>query len=212
MQEQLERVTRDPLSEALLPVLVHRMNNTTQLLSNLRSVLQHAGERDWLGERAEDLASAYGDLDAAGYLMAVLASASGADLLLARREARGVAWMVEAVGEVVRREGGTFREPSRPVPEQAPDVHDGWQFAWGVGALLLASARACGERAATCEWQLLEDSAAWVLVGSCVPSDEFASLAPTLAERLPEASLDVRREGWSWRVPATWLRSPADEA
>lgn len=208
MQEQLERATRDPLSEALLPVLVHRMNNTTQLLSNLGAVLKHAAGRDWLHERSSDLADAYRELDDTGYLMAVLASASGADLLLDRREARGVALMVASVGEVVRREGGTFREACQPLPEQAPGVKDGWQLAWAVGALLLLSARACGSQGSSFEWQLLEDSEAWVLVGSCVPSDGFASLAPTLAGRLPEAALDVRREGWSWRLPAAWLRTP----
>jgi len=205
VQEQLDRAVTDPLAAALLPVLVHRMNNTTQLLSNLRAVLQHAGGRDWLGERSGDLASAYTELDGAGYLLAVLSSACGADLLLARREPRGVALMVAAVGEVVRREGGRFVEPCRPLPDQAPGVHAGWQLAWGFGALLLGSARSCGLQGTAFEWQLLEESEAWVLVGSCVPADEFASLVPRLAERLPEAELDVRKGGWSWRLPAAWL-------
>ena len=79
----------DPLGAALLPVLLHRLGNAGQLLSALRSVLGLEGGERALHERADDLATTAREVEELGWALAALASASGADLLLARREPRG---------------------------------------------------------------------------------------------------------------------------
>ena len=207
-QDQLDRSVGDPLAEHLLPVLVHRMNNTTQLLSNLEALGRVSSGTDWVGERSADLSSASVDVDEIGYLMAVVASAKGADLLLARRVADGLRIVIEAVTDVSRRRGRELRRPCRPIPHQAPQVHDGWELPWAVGALLLTAALD-REEGQVLDWQFLQENDSWVLVSSGTVADGFAGLREVIEARLPESHLDVRREGWSWRIPAEWLRPGA---
>ena len=210
IREPIERPTGDPLAAHLLPVLMHRMNNATQLLSNLHAIQQHASERDWIRERADDLAQTSADIERLGYLLAVLASASGADLLLERRERRGLQILADAVTDAIRRSGGEVRPSNRPLPDQSPAVHDGWELPWGFGALLYHAARTSGKQEPF-EWQLLQEANSWVLVSSWVPSDTFEALQPLLRERLPETQLDVCTQGWSWRLPLSWLVSDSAE-
>jgi hypothetical protein len=206
-QDQLDQRVADPLAEQLLPVLMHRMNNTTQLLSNLEALGRVTGGTDWVSERSQDLSSASVDVDEIGYLLAVVASAKGADLLLARRVAGGLRIMVDAVSDVARRRGRELRIPSHGVPEQSAHIHEGWELPWAVGALLLKAAlnQAEGE---PLDWQLLQEEGSWVLVSSGTMDDGFVGLRDLVLQRLPESHLDVRREGWSWRFPADWLHLP----
>ena len=203
------RADQDELSCLLLPALIHRANNATQLMSNL-STLARCGAGpsglSWLEERSGDLADAARQVDQVGYLLAVVASASGADLLLERRAPRGLAWMTEAVGEALVREGRHMAAPTRPVPDLVAEVHEGWQLPWAVGALLAAAGLSGGDDE-TLEWQWLEDESSWVLVCACASPRAVAHLAGILEERLPESSLDVCERGWSWRVPAAWMRA-----
>jgi hypothetical protein len=195
------------LTGTLLPVLIHRMNNATQLMSNL-SALSRCGPgpsgKDWLEERAEDLAQTSREIDVLGYLLAVLASASGADLLLERRVPNGITLMTEAVGDALRRDGRALAGGCRPAPLQAPDVAHGWELCWAVGALLLA-AGAESNADSPLEWQWLREADAWVLVCAGAAPTSVEQLEGRINARLPESSLDMRSEGWSWRVPAAWL-------
>jgi len=204
--EQLETQTIDPLTKALLPVLIHRANNTTQLLANLNTLAASMPTMHWLEERADDLAEASANLEQAGYLLAVLASASGANLLLDRREPRALQIMGEAVRDLMRREGHSFTMPPQPLPSCSGDVAHGWELPWAFGALLAASTRSLvpGQILA---WQVLSEEESWVLVADATPQDDLEDLGTLLEKRLPEARLDVRKEGWSWRVPRAWLES-----
>lgn len=201
--EQLETRAADPFSAALLPVLMHRMNNATQLLSNLNAVLRADTSRDWMGDRSEDLAKTGEDLHDLGYLLAVLSSAAGSDLLLSRRQPRGLEIMLGAVDDLTRREEHRIASEC-PLPKLAPQVHGGWELPWAFGALLWSSTRELSSEEELC-WQLLDQAQSWVLIGSKSPRDQFASLQPLIQERLPEGELDVREAGWSWRIPAAWL-------
>jgi hypothetical protein len=208
--EQGDEIGADVLAVRMLPVLMHRMNNATQLLSNLHAVGQYVDGNDWLRTHATDLSECSCDIHESGYLLAVIASANGADLLLERREARGVHSMVSAVIDAVSRDGGHMRAPCRPLPDQAPDVLNGWELPWAFGTLLYASTLgqpAEGDKGATFDWQLLEEEDAWVLVSSTVPKDHFAAQHARIETLLPETQLDVCIEGWSWRLPAAWLRA-----
>jgi len=194
----------DPLAATLLPVLLHRMNNATQLLSTLNALSSSGGETRWLEERSDDLAHASEAIDRAGYLLAILACACGADLLLERRLAAGLEVAVEAVDQALRREGRSLAPAARPLPLLAPRVKGGWELPWAVASLLLQAGRGL-EPGGALEWGLVEGERCWVLGGTASPTGRFESLASAIGRRLPEGQLDVRRDGWCWRIPATWL-------
>ncbi|MFT7668336.1 MAG: hypothetical protein ACI8X5_001027 [Planctomycetota bacterium] len=204
VQGQLDTSVTDPLAAALLPVLVHRMNNTTQLVSNLHAIVQLGGDRNWLAERAGDLADSAADIGELGYLLAVLSSASGADMLLARRLPRGVAILLEALADVGRRSDRNLNLPASGLPDQASTIHSGWEFPWAFAALLeqVFMEQPAGNEF---DWQLLREEEAWLLICPHVPEDNFDRLKPRLSALLPETKLDLRPGGWSWRIPADWL-------
>ncbi|MFT7487587.1 MAG: hypothetical protein ACI9F9_003448 [Candidatus Paceibacteria bacterium] len=204
LREPILESIGDPLAVCLLPVLMHRMNNATQLLSNLHGIQQQCPERDWLRDRAPELGESSESIQRIGYLLAVLSSACGADLLLARRELHGLQYMVDAVTDVVRREGGELSAHPGSLPNLSPSVHQGWELPWAFGALLHDAAFS-SESSAAVEWQLLHDQTGWVLISSCIPADRFVRLGPLVEERLPESILEVCAEGWSWRLPEAWL-------
>ena len=92
----------DPLAEALFPVLIHRLNNATQVLSALNAALGAGLDDALLGGSSENLAAASRDVHELGWLLGVLASAGGADLLLERRTLErgalrgdGLRWMLD---------------------------------------------------------------------------------------------------------------------
>lgn len=193
-----------PLAATLLPVLLHRMNNATQLLSTLNALASSDGETHWLEERSDDLAHASETIDRTGYLLAILACACGADLLLERRVTAGLELAVEAVDQVLRREGRSLAAAALPLPLLAPDVKNGWELPWTVASLLLQAGRGL-EQGGVLDWRFIEEDRGWVLAGAASPPDRFESIASAIERRLPEGELDVRRDGWSWRIPATWL-------
>lgn len=211
-QEQLQSVEKvrgasDGLAAALLPVLIHRMNNATQLMTNLSTLAGFGpapGGGDWLEERAEDLATTSREVDEMGYLLAVLASASGADLLLERRCERGLSWMTQLVGDALRREERSLAGGRHAIPGQRPHVGEGWELCWAVGALLWTSGMSRPSGGAL-EWQWLDEGDSWVLVGASESSPALEVLLQRVQARLPEGVFDSRSEGWSWRIPASWL-------
>lgn len=203
MQDPAHDLRPDPLAEALLPVLVHRMNNTTQLLSSLRTVLQAAPGRDWLGERAEDLADAHGELRVTGYLFGLLSCASGADLLGDRREPGGLRWLVRAVGEVLRREGAQLREPPSGLPDLTPAA-GAWALPWLVGRLLHEVGRRASREGVGLEWSLGRDGDGdWSLHAS--PSLEVPDALEGLVAAVPGASLTHRADGLHLWIPAALM-------
>ncbi|HIL51093.1 MAG: hypothetical protein ABGY71_11495 [bacterium] len=205
------KTSADGLAEALLPVLIHSMNNATQLMANL-STLARSGQGssiNWIESRADDLLASSREIDRVGYMLAVLASASGAELLGQRRVPEGLAWMTAAVAQAVRREGGALAEATHPVPLVRPGAAHGWEVCWAAGALLRAAAVG-SSRAEPLEWQWLDEGDSWVLVCAGPATAEFKALGETVTRRLPEAELDLRSEGWSWRLPAAWLEAAGE--
>ena len=204
MQEQLDLPATDPLAAAMLPVLVHRMNNTTQLLSNLHAILQADGGTDWLGERADDLAHSATDVHQLGYLLAVLSSSAGADLLLARREADGIELMLRAVADIARRAGRRLSLPDDGLPKQSAEVHRGWELPWAFGALLHQAVMELPEGEAL-QWRIEATSDSWVLRSSRAFLTPVGGLRALLEERLPETVLELDEDGWRWLLPRAWL-------
>src|SRR5688572_8493459 len=112
------RAAGERLAAGLLPVLLHRIQNNTQLLVAVRSVLDVAPES--LTERSgADLSEAGEDAHEQGWLLGVLAGALGADLLLAREEPRGLEPMLRLLREGLRREGRDLAWRAGEVPSLA---------------------------------------------------------------------------------------------
>ena len=84
----------DPWVAAWMPVLLHELNNQTQLLTGLRAVLELGDADELFYARADDLVRAGERTRDLGYAMAVMGSAHGADVLLARRDRRGLQHML----------------------------------------------------------------------------------------------------------------------
>jgi len=194
----------DPLARALMPVVLHQMANATQLLAGLQAVLSMEGGDAMLVERADDLARASLDVEDLGWALAVLGSAVGADLLLARRQPRGLAILLPMVGKALQRAERPMPSVPRDLPQLAPAALDGWQAPWAVASLLLAA----GEDANTTPpaWNLSLAGEGWRFT---VPAGETAlARAPSVVERLPGARAEEGAAHLHLILPAAWLSAP----
>lgn len=195
----------DPLAAALLPAVLHRIHNATQLLSALDSLVRSTGDAGWLERRAEDMAEAGATVLELGYVVAVLASARGANLLLERREARGLAMLCDATREACRREGRELAEPVQPLPELAPAVGRGWELPWAVAALLHAVGASERDSAAI-EWGIRRSEGEWELFVDGDARALPAQLPERVGALLPEARCEADARGLRLRMPGHWLR------
>ena len=82
--------SQESVPRALLPVLIHEMNNGTQLLGGFRSLLEIPGGEALFAQKAGELAQGSSKLEELGFALAVVSTSSGANMLLARRERRGI--------------------------------------------------------------------------------------------------------------------------
>jgi hypothetical protein len=121
----------------LLPVLLHELNNHTQLLAALGAL---ARDPCGLGAHGDTLASAGRDVEELGWLLGLVAGGLGTDLLFERRERAGLAPLARLVRKALRREGRDLERADRALPELDPRL--GWRAAWEIGIVLFAAGRA----------------------------------------------------------------------
>ncbi|MEL6430923.1 MAG: hypothetical protein AAFZ87_12550 [Planctomycetota bacterium] len=188
--------TSDPVTRALLPALLHEINGATQLLVGLRAVLDLPQGEGMFAKRAPDLAETSERVHELGFAMAVLATASGADMLMARRERRGLHVLMDLARRAVSRVGGAPIEVRGETPLLRPDVLDGWQVPW-AGAALVALVPG---RIWTWEGSRLRGSAPEA--GSAPPDDEVTRL---VAVRCPGATLEADGGDVVWTLPGEWI-------
>ena len=194
------------LAAALMPVLLHKLSNATQLLSGLNTLLATRGGAQLALARAEDMARASSRIEDLGWILAVIASASDADLVLERRERRGLALFVGVLQEALRRQRRELRVEPEELPDLAPGVLSGWELPWGLCSLVLASASAGGETLVLrCEASVAGGRARFLLRGGGEPD----AAARAWLARLPGAELETLAGGWELSLPPTWLS--ADE-
>lgn len=192
----------------MLPVLLHRVANATQHLNGLTALL--ALDPSALGARGGDLAETSDLVDETGWLLALLASAYGARLLLARRERHGLQPLVTCVRECLRREGRDLGDPGTPLPDLAPDVADGWQLPWALGTWIYESGRSLSPG----------QSLAWTIRTSLHGTrfeTAYAGTDPSLMHRrlerdLPGSVLTLDGGGWTLSFPAGWLLASTNPA
>jgi len=192
----------------MLPVLLHRVANATQHLNGLTALL--ALDPDALGSRGGDLAETSDLVDETGWLLALLASAHGAGLLLARRERHGLRPLVACVRECLRREGRDLGDPGTPLPDLAPDVANGWQLPWALGTWLYESGRSLPP-GGSLSWTLRMSEQGTRFETAAVSVDP-SFLRRRLERDLPRSVLSLGGGGWSLSLPAGWLLPSAHPA
>ena len=178
--------TPDPLVRDLMPVLIHKLGNTTQLLTGLNAMLGIDGGEEIFVERTDDLGRASSDVHRLGYALAVLGSAGGSNLLLARRDPRGLEILLELVHASLRRNGRSLSCPA--IPDLAPSALAGWQLPWALAS------------------QPPRVDEAWIFgVGEC---EETSAATDRILAHLPGA--ETGREGGEilLHLPTGWLVEP----
>ncbi len=197
----------DPLAVALLPVLLHKLAGATQLLSGLNALLGIEGGEEFALTRSDDLGAASKTAHDLGWLMAVLASAGGANLLLERREPRGIEIVLDVLADALRRSGRELRGVGLAPPALAPGALDGWQVPWSVGTLLLSAANDLPPDEPL-EWSLepIDDGGVRLTAKA---GDAVARIAPLVTERLPGARLAVGEGRFALSLPGDWLAGDA---
>jgi hypothetical protein len=153
-----------------VPVLMHRLNNATQLLNGINAMIA-LRDAAHAPRTASDLGYASTTIDEIGWLLGVLSSASGHELLLARRERRGLDAMFNTVAEAARRRDRELAPSDVPLPDLRPHASDGWRLPWAFGAWLFANALVLPEKSRL-EWRFVH--------GDC---DEIVCRAPDHPER-----------------------------
>lgn len=109
------------LSGALIPVLIHKLNNITQVLSGVNALVSLTQDLGVLDQHAESLEHAALELDRLGWTLGMLGAAHGSDLLFARRERQALNWSLQALVELYGRERRVLSVPSK-LPMLAPDA------------------------------------------------------------------------------------------
>lgn len=181
------RAAGDRLAAALMPVVLHGLNNTTQLLASLNALLALDRSQALFERRAGDVAYAARVVDELGWVLAVLASASGADVLLERRRSAGLRPLLETVRDALRRDGSDLELPE-VLPELEPDVGRGWELPWAVASWLWTA-----RRTATAEFAWSFDTEGEHCRVSCSAGDRAAllELADAIGARLPECRFEI---------------------
>lgn len=197
-QRALHGLARDAFARAALPVLMHRINNATQVLAGLNALLALRGAEPLAEARSADLSGIASTYAESGWLLAVLGSALGAETLLERRERAGLAATIALVSELARRAGRTLECRGAP-PELNAGHGAGWEAAWAVGSWLHAALLATPSGA--CLRVRIEHDGAGTRFVDDAPWDETrAELATRLSSRVPGLSAE-RSE---LRLAAAW--------
>lgn len=198
----MEPWSSESVPRALLPVLIHEMNNGTQLLVGFRSLLDIPGGEALFGQKAGELADGSRKLEDLGFALAVLSTSSGANMLMARRERRGIQILWDLARRTVERSGEYGVHVQGAPPELRPSALTGWEVPWAAAALLLVASEAMGVNAWRWRWdgRTLRGRA-----GAAVRLNE-AALA-SIIERVPGSQISIDGESLTWELAAEWVEA-----
>ncbi|MBL4769739.1 MAG: hypothetical protein JKY61_01000 [Planctomycetes bacterium] len=189
-----------------LPVLLHKLANQTQLITGFHAILRMEGSEALVEARSPDLISAGNRVEQVGWLLAALSSGAGHNLMLSRREPRGLTWMVELVHEILRKEGVEAPGFAQAVPSIAPAAPEGWRLPWVVGCMLF-EAHQDGEPGLT-PWSMNRGESGEHVLCLNVPTSKFERMLE-LAEFLPGSSWSQGADGAGrLHLPEEWFETP----
>ncbi len=190
------------LSQAL-PVLLHKLANQTQLITGFHAILRMDGGEALVEARSPDLAAAGHNVEQVGWLLAALSSGAGHNLMLSRREPRGLVWMLELVHEVLRKQGLEAPGFGQEVPLLTSAAPEGWRLPWVLGCMLYETYAPGNDSLRP--WKIIGgEGDPWVLT---------LPVAPVMAERIRELTTHLpgsqwvqEGEGWGHlALPNVWF-------
>jgi hypothetical protein len=194
--------TDEELAAALLPVVLHRINNTTQLLLGVRAMIDGGGAK--IPDRcSSDLGVAAADAHELGWLLGLLAGGLGTDLLLKRHESAGLAPLLRVVRDASRRKGHVveLRQASLPLVSASAD---GALVCWTIALVVWnAAQRVAPERALTVEFE--RNDGRWFVRGDCGADEAWLALAKQVCARSNGADCSLSGEAWNLVLPGSWL-------
>lgn len=198
-----QEASSDPLVAALLPAVVHEVNNATQLLVGLKAMLEIPGGDALFASRANDLAATSTRMSDLGFAMAVLATASGADMLMARRDARSIEILWSLAIKTVQRDTGLEIDVSGSPPRTRPDALDGWQVAWSAASLPIICMGSSSAESWSWVWRPDGSLGGSSPSGSEIDSRSFAPLV----EHAPGLRIEAAPGSIEWIPRPEWLES-----
>lgn len=199
---------REPANElaaALLPPLLHRIQNTTQLLLALRALIGRAGAGS-PEELGDSLAEASRAADEQGWLIGLLALSMGSDVLLAREERDALRITLRLAADWTRQSRGTLELPkvwprlalAAGAPRSAELALDVLELVWRSLDPAQGS-RLTVERAG--------DSVRLVLEAAACERAAATFAGSSLARR--GAEIEVSASSWTLALPAAWFEAAA---
>jgi hypothetical protein len=194
------RTVGERLAAALLPVLLHRVQNTTQLLIGVRTLLELApGELP--PARADDLVAAGDAAQEQGWLLGVLGASLGADLLLGRHEPRGLEAMLRLVRDAARRNGRDLAwTPTPRLRARGGGGPTEAQLCTAIAALAWTALEEL-ERGGSLALEFEVGSASARLRGSAGAGEALDAALAELAGTLASSALERDGPRWSVALP-----------
>ena len=197
----------DQLGKAVLPYLLGQLDGTTE---SFRALAHSFGE-DPEASLSEHLAltrveEAQGEAHRIGWFLGCLASASGTDLLIARREDNGLRLFCGVVLDALAGETHLTPGPG-DLPRIATGIGRGWELSFLAGFLFYAAL--CGERDPNqLAWKIERGPERALLGVRSMLRGEDGVLLERLGGLLPEVRARAGEEWAELVVPAGWLVSP----
>ena len=195
------------LAAALLPALVHRINNTTQLLVVLRAVLSDP-DAEVLAQAGPDLAQAARAAEEQGWLLGLLARSLGTDLLLAREERDGLGVTLGLLAETLRRERKELTLPtSLPTMTLVPGSPRTAALCLDIAALVWES---CVELDGEFALSLACERDVWCM--RLTRADGVRARAEFASGDCARCGARLHEDGVGWRLelPGAWFVERAD--
>ena len=194
----------DKLGKAVLPHLLGRLDGTTECFRALaRSLTEdsHASLSEQLSlSRVEE---AQGEAHRVGWFLGCLASASGTDLLIARREDNGLRLFCGLILDALAGEI-TLTPGSAELPRIATGIGRGWELSFIAGFLFYAALK--GERDSDgLAWSLERGPEQAFLRVHSMLRGEDGVLLERLAGLLPGARASAGEECAELVFPDPWL-------
>jgi hypothetical protein len=181
----------DELARALVPVLLHKLNNTTQYLTALQALIGSSPDPDARSRAVSQdvfggLHETALEVDDLGWILGLVANAAGANVLLERRERARLGALVRLVADCLRRTGRDLDAPDRELPlVAARSAREAWEAPW-LAARWLYAAGSSLPKGSKLEWELVARSPdRFVLVSHAPATTDTIDLAAQVKSRHP---------------------------
>jgi len=195
---------------ALLPVIHARLERARRFFQRAAETLEH-GEEGEKESMLEILGKVQDESRLLGWSLGVVAAARGSNVLRARREAGGLAWLVDMVEEAVC---VAFEPNPADLPTTRPGVAEGWELPFALAHGFLCAARNPGDEPppATMRWRIdtVGDEARLVFLDREPARARLMRALEELGSLLPGLEPCDHPEGPAVRLPAAWLGPPTE--